>query len=358
MNKFIAIGALALSLAGCGAPASIDKTQSATPTMNLEVDGQTVLTSLHPFYSSNILYVPARVLLEYYRCELKWNNSLKTLTLTDENNTNILLTGNEDMESPAILRNGHLYIPADSLNSLSGAEVQLNTANTVLMVTSGSVSTTVRVPREPLALADGNNEVKLYAALKEGETYKGYILEVNGERHTFPWEGPRLPMNPPQLYYADIDEDGQAEAIVVLTNGTGTGIVAQELHVIKPQQWQEITVPTAEQAVAANVTTSVTKNKDELLLSLELKGSTPSSVSLALPGLGENVDDNQQPGMGAVTYYTVEAGKLKAETSVNLGFFSIGTLKLVYKPRGIGMELETLEFVPNEEYAAYVQPGK
>lgn len=353
MNKFIAIGALALSLAGCGAPASIDKTQSTTPTINLEVDGQTVLTSLHPFYSNNILYVPARVLLEYYRCELKWNNSLKTLTLTDGNNTNILLTGNEDMEAPAILRNGHLYIPADSLNSLSGAEVQLNTANTALMVTSGSVSTTVRVPSEPLSLAEGNNKVKLYAALKEGETYKGYVLEVNGERHTFPWQGPRLPTNPPQLYYADIDKDGQSEAIVVLTNGTGTGIVAQELHVVKPQQWLEITVPSAEEAVAANVTTSVTKNKNDLLLKLELKGSTPSSVSLNLPGLGEDVDDNQQPGMGAVTYYTVEAGKLKAETSVNLGFFSIGTLKLDYKAGGEGMLMDSVTFIPEEEYATH-----
>jgi hypothetical protein len=368
MKKLIAIGAVALSLAGCGASTSMDRAQAAAQ-LKLEVDGQAVLTTLHPFYSDDILYVPARVLMEYYPCELKWNNTLKTLTFSDGISSYVLQPGSEYMqaaenykdtlEGPAILRSGHVYIPTGSLNTLSGADAKLNASNTSVAVVSGSVSTTVRTPREPLALAEGNNKVKLYAALKDGDTYKGYILEVEGKKHSFNWQGPRLPLNPPQLYYTDIDKDRQPEAVIVLTLGTGTGVVAQEIHVVKPQQWKEISVPAAEKAASSLLSSSIAKDNNDLLINIQLKGSVPASLSLRLPGRANDGAYNKSLVVGAVTYYGVESGRLKAETNAAVGMVeSIGNFELFYKTGSGGLEPDSIRFVPYPEYAAYVQKSK
>lgn len=371
MNKIIAIGAIALLLAGCGASASIDmstvaikKTQTTAATMKLMVDGQAVLPSLPPFFSDDILYVPAKVLEEYYSCELQWNNSLKTLTFTDGSSKYVLKPDNEiiqadgyeyTMGGPAILRNGNIYIPADSLNSFSGANAKLTAAQNAVIITSGDISTTVRTPTEPLAIAADNNKVKLYTALKDGNTYKGFIVEVDGNKHTFDWEAPRIPNYPPEIHYADIDKDGQEEVIVILSLGTGTGMSMQELHVIKPKEWKEVPTPSAEKAASALVSSSISNDNGDALIKLQLKGKTPSMVTLRYP---ERADGNigEEAGIGAVTSYSVEDGMLKAETNVFIGFLeSIGTLTLVYTAGNDGMEPESIRFEVHEEYASYVE---
>lgn len=77
---------------------------------------------------------------------------------------------------------------------------------------------------------------------------------MNGNKHTFNWEAPRLLGYTPEIHYADIDQDGQEEVVVILWLGTGTGISMQELHVIKPDQWKEMNIPSADKAVSAFVT--------------------------------------------------------------------------------------------------------
>lgn len=371
MKKIIAIGALALLLAGCGASATIDmntvaieKTQTTTAPMKLIVDGQAVLPTLPPFLSDDILYVPAKVLTEYYACELQWDNALKTLTFTDGSSKYVLKPDNEFMQldgyeysmgGPALLHNGNFYIPADSLNSFSGASAELNTAQTAVIITSGSISTTVRTPTDPLAIASDNDNVRLYTALKDGNTYKGYIVEVNGKKHTFDWESPRLPNYPPEIHYADIDKDGQEEVIVILSLGTGTGMSMQELHVVKPNEWKEVYAPPAEKAASTLVSSTISNDNGDALIKLQLKGKTPSMVTLRYP---ERADGNigDLAGIGAVTSYRIENGTLKAETNVFIGFLeSIGTLTLDYSPGKDEMIPDSIRFEAHEEYASYIE---
>ncbi len=373
MNKIIVIGASTLFLAGCGASASIDmdtlmainQTQTTEAPLKLIVDGEAVLPSLPPFFSGDKVYVPAKVLKEYYSSEQKWDNTSKTLTISDGSSRYVLKPDNEYMQGdgyqnalggPAILRNGNFYIPADSLNSLSGADVKLNASQTAVMITSGSVSTTVRKPNQALAIAEENDKVKLYTVLKDGDTYRGFIVEVNGTKHTFNWESPRSLNDPPQSHYADIDKDGQEEVIVILPLGTGTGMSMQEIHVVKPNSWKEVTIPSAEKAATALVSSTISKEKGDLLIKIQMKGPTPSMVTLRLPDRVKDGNFDEQAGIGAVTYYMVEAGKLKAETNVYIGFLeSIGTLTLVYKTGNDGMEPESIHFEPHEEYASYIE---
>lgn len=375
MKSIIAIGAITLLLTGCGTSASLNMdtamaiyqplAQATEAPLKLIVDGEAVLLSLPPFFLGDKVYVPANVLSEYYSATLDWNPSLQALTITDGSSSYILKPNNEYMQDgefkhtlggPAILRNGTLYIPADSLNSLSGATVELNASQTAVTVTSGSVSTTVRQPNEPLAIAEENDNVKLYTALKDKDIYKGFIAEVNGTKHSFNWEAPRLLNMPPEIHYVDLDQDGQEEMVIILPLGTGTGIVQQALHVIKTKDWNEVPTPSAEKAATALVSSTVSKDKADLLVKLQIKGPTPAMVTLRLPDRAEDGDFGNQAGIGAVTSYIVENGKLNAETNVYIGALeSIGTLNLVYTAGTEGMELESISFEPHEEYAAYVE---
>ncbi|MHA6531247.1 stalk domain-containing protein [Paenibacillus sp. BAC0078] len=374
MKKILAASALALLIAGCAAAPDIDTISAAAP-LTLTIDGQTVLPQLHPFTSAKLLYVPARALLEYYPFELKWDNTHKRLTLTNNSSQTVLTPGSTAMqvsytqtdgsyedvqEGPVLLRGGHVYIPARTVEQLTGAEPKLTASGNGVSITSGDVSTTVRVPAEPLVVAAGNaSKVKLYTALKDGNTYKGFILEVNGKKHSFKWEAPRLVSYPPELIYADVDNDGKPEATVIFTLGTGTGIVQQEVHVVKPEQWKELAVPTAEKAATDAVSSTISLDHDDVLVRLELAGASPSKVTLRLLGRAEDGGLDYfgtKAGIGAVTYYKVENGKLKAETSVNVGLTeSIGTLKLIYKPGSTGMVLDTIKFEADDDTKQYVE---
>ncbi|MBT2293763.1 hypothetical protein J7E73_32650 [Paenibacillus albidus] len=365
MKKMIIAGAITLFLAGTWATPSIDTTHAAT-TPNIMVDGKSAATPLKPFYAGDNLYIPVRVLEEFFPGTLKWDNTKKQLNIIGTGTTSVLIPGSESiqwaggpyrLDSQVLLRQGHVYIPVTALNTLTGADSKLNTAKSSLEIQSGNVSSSVRTPAEPLAVAKEDAEVKLYAALKEGNMYKGYILEAGGSKHPFAWESPRFVQYPPELYYTDINNDRQPEIIVILTLGTGTGIVEQELHVVNSKTWTETVVPKAYEAARTLVASTITKDKEDALVNLVIKGSSPSTVSIRMPGRAEDISNlGTSAGYGAVTYYSVEAGKLTAKTSVNVGFVeSIGTLKLVYKDAKNGMEADSITFIPFDEYPASIK---
>ncbi len=372
MKKILTASALALLIAGCAAAPTIDSVSAGAP-LTLSVDGQPVLPKLHPFHSGEILYVPARALLEYYPVELKWDNAHKKLILTTNSSRSVLSPGSSAMqvqytqtdgdyedklEGPVLLKEGHVYVSAGAVDLLTGAVAKLAASGDTVSITSGDVSTSMRVLKEPLA-AVSSGKVKLYAARKEGSTYKGFILEVNGKKHSFQWEAPRQVSYPPELYYADVDGDGKPEATVIFNLGTGTGMSLEEVHVVKPEAWQELAVPAAEKAAAAVVSSRISLDQKDVLLQLEVAGSSPSKYTFRLPdraGDGGLDHFGTQAGIGAVTHYKVVNGKLKAETSVNAGIGeSMGTLMLDYKAGSGGMVLDTIRFEPHDTTEQYVE---
>ncbi|AIQ45397.1 hypothetical protein R70723_05410 [Paenibacillus sp. FSL R7-0273] len=366
MKRWIASVAAAMLIAVCPSALDIDKTFAASP-LKLIVDGEAALTPLHPFLDQDIVYVPVRVLTEFYPAALQWDNKQKLLTITTESTSTMVKPGSQlvlyygsstALEGKAILRNGRMYIPASALNLISGADFRLEQKQNSVSIISGSVSTTVRVPTEALAAAEDHPEVKIYAALKDKTAYKGYILEVNGQKHKYNWQTYRDLSHPPELYYNDINKDGQPEAIVILTLGTGTGIVEQEIHVINPKTWQELSVPEAWKAATQLVSSSITADGKDMLVSLKLAGASPSQVTLRLPDRSDDPNIGGKAGIGSVTYYMVENNRLTAEVNVTTGFLeSIGSLKLVYKPAASGkaLEPESVTFIAFDEYPATVK---
>lgn len=364
MKRLLAVctAALTLMLAGSPAASSIDHAVAAAP-LTLMVDGEITATGLYAFSENNLIYVPARVLTEYYSASLSWDNRKKQLTFKTDYSAILLKSGSEFMQygdgnlepiaGKIMLRGGHVYFPADELNNLTGADYEYDEAGGEVRIQSGAVSTTVRTPKEPLAAAEGHPAIKLYAELKDGDKYKGYILEAEGRKYRFGWENPRDLSYPPELHAADMDGDGKQEAVIVFTLGHGTGIVEQEVHVIRTQDGTELPVVPAPEAAGKLVSSGVAKDGTDLLMNLKLQKSASPSVSIRIPGRAADGQTVDQAYYGSVVYYSVDGGRLVARINVFIGFGeSIGDLKLTYAPSGDGLVPESITFEGYDEYPA------
>jgi len=78
-------------------------------------------------------------------------------------------------------------------------------------------------------------DVTLYAK-KMNEIYTDFKIDFQGVVLRRPyWINTTSPTWSPQIIYEDINKDGKNELIIILTKGTGTGILEREVHVFHIQ---------------------------------------------------------------------------------------------------------------------------
>lgn len=360
MNKKLAAGAAILLMSAILASTPAPQPAQAADQIELWVDGEKTKAAGQPFYRGKALYIPVRVLGEFYPFTFHWDNKSKSVTLKTPYGTSMVKAGSElataswmgdvVLSGPALLKGGHLYFPAYDLNTFTGAEIVTDSTGRV-EIRSGSVSTSVRVPKEPIAVADENSGVKLYPALKDGEKYRGFIIEAEGKRFRFDWETERFPSRPPQLYYADVNGDGTQEAVVVFVTGYGTGLHMQEVHVVSMKDGKEIKVTPPETAAEALVASGIKLEGKELLIDLKLQGKSPKELHLRLTDADPDYRYNTEIGFGGVTYYRVEGDKLIAKSAGSIGFaYYIGDFEFTYAnaPGGLQPESVTMTSVIDE----------
>ena len=74
-------------------------------------------------------------------------------------------------------------------------------------------------------------DLTLYATEKEGNLTE-FKMKVKGYTYSFSrWVNVFNPTYYPELYYSDIDNDGNNEITIVLNTGTGSDLNFQEVHV-------------------------------------------------------------------------------------------------------------------------------
>ncbi|MDO7906366.1 stalk domain-containing protein [Paenibacillus sp. JX-17] len=358
-NRLTAAVMAAVLAAGmiAGAPKAAD----AASNIKLIVDGEQAKTQAAPFIKNNRVYVPIRVVEEYYPISLKWNNQTKKLNLTSKDGSVYTLAAGSSvirngqapystLTAPAVLHQGRLYVTLDAFNSLTGAGALLDKTRNVITIDSGDVTTTVRVPKEPIATAAGQANVKLYAALKNTSRYEGMILEVNGRRHTFDWKAPVFGSYPVQLYYSDVNGDGKREAVVIWTLGYGTGMYQDEVRVVNPEDWTVVKVAPAESEANRLVKSSAVQEGKDISITVNWQGKTPGQVKLIYPDRERNTVMDHL-GFGGVVRYAVKNGKLAATAAGSIGNTEyVGDLTLRYGRGGQGLQATSTAFEAYPEY--------
>lgn len=111
----------------------------------------------------------------------------------------------------------------------------------------------------------------LYAKKMNG-LYTDFKIDFQGNILSKPyWINTTSPTWSPEIIYEDISQDGKKELVIILTKGTGTGVLEREVHVFQIQQQKsdniQIEVPVevlVDEPVAIllkNVKTELTPNK-------------------------------------------------------------------------------------------------
>ena len=79
-------------------------------------------------------------------------------------------------------------------------------------------------------------DVTLYAKKMNG-LYTDFKIDFQGSIISKPyWMNTTNPTWSPEIIYEDINRDGKKELIIILTKGTGTGVLEREVHVFQIQQ--------------------------------------------------------------------------------------------------------------------------
>ncbi|BBB92660.1 MAG TPA: copper amine oxidase N-terminal domain-containing protein [Methylomusa anaerophila] len=168
--------------------------------------------------------------------------------------------------APQII-NGNTMVPISWVAKALGADVKWDKQNNAVNIT-----------RPYFVSNQAEAEAKLYPFQNINGMYRGFILEVKGERKYFAWENVTNPTYAPELLFADINQDSEKELIILLTTGTGTGVHKEDIHVINPGMLTEIAVESPADIVKQNINTKMQSDGDNMVIQIITGGKETTII--------------------------------------------------------------------------------
>ncbi|KKO53656.1 stalk domain-containing protein [Paenibacillus sp. DMB20] len=325
---------------------------ASAPELSLQLDHQMVKTDVHPVMKDGELYLPVYIAKGWTGIRLHWNQKDKSLTVWSKGERYDMKNGSRKvsstksdtaLSSPVFIKDGRMMIPSLLFKAMTGASIQRDD-EAVMVNTKG---------KRALAVADNRQDVKLYGLNENQGIYQGLVLEVSGQRQRYPWKTPVSWKESPELIVKDLNGDGKPEVVILLNQGSGTGVHAQDVHVVNPADFTEIPVEPVEETIKNRVFGEIQRAGGVLKVSVDTK---ESKVTLNIPDPDQDRTDQTSVGFGAVVYHAVENNRLVARLGGNISFSEfVGDLEIVYGYKNGRFEAEEVRFVPFDEYKEYVQ---
>lgn len=205
------------------------------------------------------------------------------------------------------------------------------------------------VTRERVVATLPKEIINLYATERDGYLEK-FRLEVNGNSHLFPyWMNVSEEAFRPKIYFNDINSNGEIELIIVLTTGTGTGILEQYVHVFHKTKtnlgyvYKEILVDNPMAIILKNVKTNLTNS--EVIIKIGNKETDINIENLGIKPKNLFSDINT----GNITKFDVLNNELTAiigaQVSPAGGF--IGNFHISYIFKDNMYQMKKIEFIAN-----------
>ncbi len=190
-------------------------------------------------------------------------------------------------------------------------------------------------------------DAKMYPFQETDGSYKGFILEIKGERKYFDWENTVNPTYAPKMLYDDINNDGKNELIIILTIGTGTGVHIEKTHVIDLDNFMEYEVVNPLDIISQNVETSIIHEDENVTISVIINGQVFNVI------LDENYISNddwaEKVIFKNIIKYSIEDSKLKAIVSAQVSpTVFVGDIVITYKLEDNKYVMDELNYVPYE----------
>lgn len=332
-----------------------DISYAAAPAeLTLRMDEQFVEPETAPVIKDGTPFVPVYMIREWSGVKVSWDQKSKSVTVWSDGERYVMKNGSRTvvngdkritLDTPVYIVHGRTMVPSSLLERMTGADVRWSKELRVIKVDSNG--------RRPIAVADNRPDIKLYGVDEKDGVFEGLVLEAAGKSHKYNWKTPLSWKDVPQMTVQDLNNDGKSEVVVILNQGSGTGVHVQEIHVVNPVNFKEIPVESLEDTIKKRVSTQLKVDGDMLHVTVDIKGSQ-NNVNMHIPDF--DYVDQTEMGFGAVMYYAVENNKLVLRTGGNVSFSAfIGDLEITYGFNNGRYVAEKVQFIPFEEYKQYVQ---
>ncbi|MGM0834817.1 MAG: hypothetical protein ACQEV7_01590 [Bacillota bacterium] len=169
---------------------------------------------------------------------------------------------------------------------------------------------------------------------------------VNGRTKYFHyWRNVANETYAPQFFYNDINKDGKKELIVILTQGYGTAVLEQNVHVLHQPQtnlgdaYKEMIVDDPRTILLRHVKTRLTKNEAIIAIGKKEKRYNIEKLVIGPEGLFSNiVTDN-------LNSYEVVENQLIAKMGAQIGpGLFIGSFYITYEYKDRFYQMKDIEF--------------
>ncbi|WP_157274478.1 hypothetical protein [Paenibacillus fonticola] len=146
------------------------------------------------------------------------------------------------------------------------------------------------------------------------DIFKEITVQTRELSKTFPWINVTNPSYYPIVQLADINDDNNDEIVIILTNGYGTGVYEQEIHILNRDDLSEISIEEPVEAVRKRVTSTIVKENNTVKVLVELDGQKfEKTYKESDAGVW-----NEEIGFGAIVNYTVSNNKITAAIPGNV----------------------------------------
>ena len=197
-------------------------------------------------------------------------------------------------------------------------------------------------------------DVTLYAKKMDG-VYIDFKIDFHGHVLTRPyWMNTTNPTWLPEIIYKDINKDGKNELIIILTKGTGIGIVEREVHVFHIQSKKignelvevpvEVLVDDPIAIVLKNVKTKLLPHKAIITIGKKKYAIDTQSLKIDPEHLFPDIY------FGNIINFEINNHQLIAKIGAQISHVggSIGDIQITYMFKDKMYQAKSIEFKPNE----------
>lgn len=172
-----------------------------------------------------------------------------------------------------------------------------------------------------------------------------FTLKVKGHTYFFSrWMNVPNPTYYPELYYSDVNNDGKKEIIIVLTTGTGSGVVLQEVHVFHENNGDLVEVLVDNPVAIINKNVKTNSSKTEAIITI---GNNKTKINFEELGIvPAHISENV--GFGNKLKFKVIDDKLVAivDASIAPTGGGLGEIHIAYMFKDNMYQAEEIKFIP------------
>ena len=194
-----------------------------------------------------------------------------------------------------------------------------------------------------LAYLDDGKTWLSAAMLHEG-MFSDMTLSIDGKTKRFPWKTYGEPAFLPELSHADVDGDGRNELIVILCESEGTGALVEEIHVLNPEDFSEITVQSPLVALENRVVSKIDEN--DVQITIDNQNALVFSEKEITAKVAEKKSWFANLATGSVIDYSMQGNNVIVRVAAQLspaGF--LGDFNLTYEYKDNQLKVSGVSFM-------------